>query len=259
MARLIDTHCHGYDTELYTKIPDWIVLAQKAGVEKVFLPNIDLNSFGKMWAIKEKYPDFLECMLGIHPCYVSQETEPLKTWLLAQLECYKNQIIAIGEIGLDYHWDTTYVTQQKEMFHFQLDLALTHDFSVNIHSRKANHELLPILKNYANKGLKGVLHCFSGSIEEAKEATGFGFSLGIGGVVTYKNTNLREILKEIPLEFIVLETDAPYLSPVPHRGQTNHSAYLTYIAQTLSEVYQLNVAEIGEITSNNAIRLYSLK
>ena len=165
---------------------------------------------------------------------------------------------AVGEIGLDFYWDKTYTQQQYEAFRIQIEWALQYNLPINIHTRDAMQETINVVKEYKGRGLKGVFHCFTGSYESAKQIIESGFLLGIGGVVTYKNAWLSETLSRIPLEHLMLETDAPYLTPVPFRGKRNESSYLHYVAEKLINIYQKDMEEIGEITTVNAMNLYSI-
>jgi len=191
-------------------------------------------------------------MIGLHPTYVKNDYLDQLTTLKAYLD--KSKFLAVGEIGLDYYWDVTYRNEQIDAFKTQCHWALDKNIWVDIHCRKAYADLITILSHKEFCQLKGIIHCFSGDASEAKRLTQLGYSLGIGGVITYKNTNLFESIKHIDLKYIVLETDAPYLTPVPFRGKTNHPQYLKLIAQKLADLYEVQVDEIIKITTENALK-----
>lgn len=252
--RLIDTHTHLYLDDFKNDFEEVRERAKQAGVEKFYLPSIDSSAIDDMLKLEEKYPAEFFPMIGLHPGSVKEdfkkELEVVETYLA------KRQFAAMGEIGLDFYWDITFKQQQLEAFSTQMELALQHKLPIVIHTRNAMRETIDLVKPFAARGLRGIFHCFGDSYETAKEIAGMGFCLGIGGVLTYKKANLGEAIKEIPLEFIVLETDAPYLTPVPFRGKRNESSYLIYIAQELAKVKGMSVEEIGEVTSNNAERVF---
>ena len=251
---LIDTHCHLYAEEFKEEADAVIARAKAQGVSKFYLPGIDSTEIAGMLALEQSYPGTCIAMMGLHPCYVKEnyrkELEIVKNWL------DKRPFAAVGEIGLDYYWDTSFKEQQQESFRLQMDWALEKGMPIVIHTRNAMQETIELVKPYAARGLKGIFHCFSGSNESAVQITQMGFLLGIGGVITYKNAGLGEVLANIELEHLVLETDAPYLTPVPFRGKRNESSYLTYILAKLSEVKQLPEAEIAAITTANAEKLF---
>jgi TatD DNase family protein len=251
---LIDTHCHLYAEEFKEEADAVIARAKAQGVSKFYLPGIDSTEIAGMLALEQSYPGTCIAMMGLHPCYVKenyrQELEIVKDWL------DKRPFAAVGEIGLDYYWDTSFKEQQQESFRLQMDWAFEKGMPIVIHTRNAMQETIELVKPYAARGLKGIFHCFSGSYESAVQITQMGFLLGIGGVITYKNAGLGEVLANIELEHLVLETDAPYLTPVPFRGKRNESSYLIYILAKLSEVKQLPEAEIAAITTANAEKLF---
>ena len=227
--------------------------AKAAGVERFYLPGIDSEVIPAMQQMEQ---DYQECamMMGLHPCSVNdrwkEELEVVSTWLS------NRKFPALGEIGLDFYWDTTYADQQYEAFRIQIEWALEHQLPIVIHTRNAMPETLAVVQEYKGRGLKGIFHCFSGSLEEAKQAIDAGFLLGIGGVVTYKNAGLKEVLTYVPLENLVLETDAPYLTPVPFRGKRNESSYLIHVVHCLQDVYQMPADEIAERTTSNAKAMF---
>jgi TatD DNase family protein len=252
--RLIDTHTHLYTKEFEKDFEQVLERARKAGVVKFYLPCIDSEVIGDMLRLEEKYPSEFFAMMGLHPASVKenflQELKVIEEYLS------KRKFAAVGEIGLDFYWDTTFKQEQFEAFNRQMELALQHESPIVIHTRNAMKETIEAVKPFAAKGLRGIFHCFGDSYEAAKKIIAMGFYLGIGGVLTYKNANLGDAIKDIPLEHIVLETDAPYLSPVPYRGKRNESSYLTVIAESLARVKSMTAEEIAEITSANAEKIF---
>lgn len=251
---LIDTHCHLYSEEFKEDIASVIERAKDAGVGRFYLPGIDSSAIGDMLALEEKYPGLCIPMMGLHPCYVKenfqQELDMVETWL------NKRPFVAIGEIGLDFYWDTTYSKEQYEAFSCQMQWALDRNLPIVIHTRHAMSETIETVKPFAEKGLRGIFHCFSGNAAEAKQVTDMGFYLGIGGVLTYKKSGLAEALEQIGIEKLVLETDAPYLAPVPYRGKRNESSYLLPIAARLAELKNLDIATVSAITTANAQKIF---
>ncbi len=254
--KLIDTHCHLYSQEFNEDRDVMIKRALQQGVEKFYLPAIDSTEIDGMLALEDKYPGVCIAMMGLHPCYVKENYESelaiVKEWL------NKRSFAAVGEIGLDFYWDTSFKEQQIEAFNLQMDWAFKKKLPIVIHTRNAMQETIEMVKPFAEKGLKGIFHCFSGSYESAQQIINMGFLLGIGGVVTYKNAGLGEVLSKIELEHLVLETDAPYLTPVPFRGKRNESSYLQYIVEKLSDIKQISAEEIAAITTANSDRLFKL-
>jgi TatD DNase family protein len=252
--RLIDTHTHLYLEEFKKDFDEVLTRAKNAGVEKFYLPGIASDVIDDMLKLEEQYPNVFFPMMGLHPCSVKE------TWQdeLKIVEEYwsKRRFVAVGEIGLDFYWDTTFTNQQYEAFTYQMELALRHTVPIVIHTRNAMKETIATVKPFAARGLRGIFHCFGDDADTAREIVDMGFLLGIGGVLTYKKANLGESLKDIPLESIVLETDAPYLSPVPYRGKRNESSYLLQVATRLAEVKNMTVEEVAEITSQNAEKIF---
>lgn len=251
---LIDTHCHLYSEEFDNDIGQVMERAMKKGVQRFYLPAIDSSATGAMLQLEEKYPGACYAMMGLHPCYVKEnykeELTHVEEWL------HKRKFAAVGEIGLDYYWDKTFAEEQVFAFRTQIEWALQYNLPIAIHTRNAMQQAIDIVKSYADKGLRGVFHCFSGSVEQAREIIKTGFYLGIGGVLTYKNAGLPEVLEKISLEHIVLETDAPYLTPVPFRGKRNESSYLEYVALKLADVKKVSLEEIAAITTRNAKNIF---
>lgn len=251
----IDSHTHLYDEQI-TADPEAINRAINAGVTKMYMPNCGHTTIEGMLQIADAYPANCFPTMGLHPCYVKEDYQNelalVEEWL------GKRKFYAIGEIGLDYYWDLTFKQQQIEAFEKQIDLALAHDLPIVIHSRESTRDCIDIVRKKQNGKLKGIFHCFSGTAEEAKEIIALGFYLGIGGVVTYKKTNLPDILKEVTLSNIVLETDAPYLAPVPYRGKRNESAYIPIIAEKIADIMGISAPEVADITTGNAEKIFPI-
>ena len=252
---IVDTHCHLYSEEFIGDIDEVIARAKCQGVVKFYLPAIDSNSLEAMLALENRYPTEVFAMMGLHPCYVKENYKTELQIMADQLT--KRTFVAVGEIGLDFYWDKTFATQQYEAFELQMQWALDKKMPIVIHTRYAMQETINMVKPFAAKGLTGIFHCFSGSYESAKQITDMDFMLGIGGVITYKNSGLPEALINIPSSYLVLETDAPYLTPVPFRGKRNESSYLQYIIEKLADIKQTSVEEMASITTENAARIFS--
>jgi TatD DNase family protein len=249
----IDTHCHLYSGEFSEDIDQLIERAQHAGVEKFYLPAIDSNTLQAMLALEAKNTACIS-MIGLHPCHVNasylQELAIVKEWL------DKRHFAAIGEIGLDYYWSTEFAGQQTAAFNQQMQWALDYKRPIVIHTRNAMQPTIDMVKPFADKGLRGIFHCFSGNADEAQQIVNMDFYLGIGGILTYKKSNLPETIANIPLEKMVLETDAPYLPPVPYRGKRNESSYIPIIAQKLAEIKNVALEEVAAITTANAEKIF---
>jgi len=249
-----DTHTHLYDQRFDQDREEMIRRALDAGVQKMYIPNCDHGTIAPMLEIESAWPEHCFAMMGLHPCYVKDDYETelavVEKWLA------ERSFAAVGEIGLDYYWDKAWVPQQKDAFQRQIDLALQHDLPIVIHSRESTADCIELIKKKQKGDLRGIFHCFSGSLEEAREIVDLGLYLGIGGVVTYKKSTLPEIVATLPLSAIVLETDAPYLSPVPHRGRRNESSYLPLIAAEVATIRECAVEEVAEITTANAAKIF---
>ncbi|HEX5025749.1 MAG TPA: TatD family hydrolase [Agriterribacter sp.] len=247
---VIDTHCHLYVKEFENDIEQVITHAQQQGVQQFYLPNIDSDSIEPMLQLEANYPGVCIAMMGLHPCSVKsdykQQLQIAEGWL------QKRKFAAVGEIGLDFYWDKSFEQQQFEAFRKQIELALQNQLPIVIHSREAMQQCIDVVSEYKGSGLTGIFHCFGGTVEEAERIIKLGFYLGIGGVLTYKKSGLTEVLKDISLEHLVLETDSPYLAPVPRRGKRNESAYLTYIIAALADIKNSTPGEVARITSANA-------
>lgn len=250
----VDTHAHLYDEQFdETRAAD-IQRAVDTGVDRIYLPNCDSTTIDPMMAMVRQWPEHCFPMMGIHPCYIKENYK--EELAIAEQWLQREKFAAIGEIGLDYYWDKTFVPQQKEAFDLQMDWALAYDLPIVIHTRDSIQDGIDAVRAKQNGKLTGVFHCFGGTKEEAKQIIDLGFYLGIGGVVTFKKSTLPDVLQDIPLESIVLETDAPYLSPVPYRGKRNESSYIPLIAEKVAAIKQCGQEEVGRITSSNANRLF---
>jgi len=251
---LIDTHCHLYLPEFTNDIHEVIVSAQKLGVSKFYLPAIDSAVIDDMLLLESNYPGICIPMVGLHPCSVKENY--LQELSIAEAYLHKRKFAAIGEIGLDFYWDTSFSAQQYEAFHIQMQWALDKQLPIVIHTRNAMKETIETVMPFAKKGLHGIFHCFSGNETEAKQIIDMGFYLGIGGVITYKNAGLAEVIAKIDAAHLVLETDAPYLTPVPYRGKRNESSYLQYIVEKIASVKNITAEEVAAITTANAEKIF---
>lgn len=254
---LIDTHTHLYLEQFDEDRDEVVQRAISHGVGKMFLPNIDKDSISDLLNLQKAYPDNFYIMAGLHPTSVKADYKDQLQRVSQELE--KGNYIAVGEIGIDLYWDTTFAQEQREALLYQFELSILHNLPVVIHSRDSFQEIISTIEEFNNPKLRGVFHCFTGTKEEAEIITRKGFYLGIGGVVTFKNSGLDKHLQDIPLEHLVLETDAPYLTPAPFRGKRNESSYVFHVADKLSQVYGKSVEEIAEITTANANKLFNIK
>lgn len=253
---LIDTHCHLDNEEFEEDLDEMFQRAREIGVNYFCLPAIDSESFPKMQALKSKYPQEVFLMTGLHPCHVKDNYKEELAFIHQSLQ--NNKYIAVGEIGIDLYWDKTTLVIQKEAFKQQLQWAIEFKLPIVIHARESLNEIFDVMDGLNLEGITGVFHCFSGDYEHAQKALSYGFYLGIGGVVTFKNGKIDQFLNQIPLEKIVLETDAPYLAPVPYRGKRNEPAYLLSVLKKLAEIYAVSENEIAHQTTNNAKKLFNL-
>ena len=253
---MIDTHTHLYAEEFDEDRKEAIQRALDKGITGFYLPAIDSESHAKMLQLEAEYPGKVFSMMGLHPCYVKPET-----WE-KELEMVKNYLDqrtfpAVGEIGIDLYWDQSTLDIQVKAFEQQIDWAIEKDLPIVIHTRESFDETFEVLEKKKHPKLRGIFHCFSGNLEQAKHATDLNFILGIGGVVTFKNGKIDQFLQEIPLDKIVLETDSPYLAPVPYRGKRNESSYLDLVAGKLVDIYGVDFSEIDRITTENAKKLFA--
>lgn len=251
---LVDTHIHLYAEEFNTDRAELIKKAFDNGVTSFYMPNIDSKSMAGMYALEEKYPSNCFAMMGLHPCYVKENYQ--EELSMVEKELSKRRFCAIGEIGIDLYWDKTYQKQQEEVFIKQMEWANDLSIPIIIHSRNATKEIISIVKQNQHLNPKGIFHCFSGDVNQAKEIIELGFYLGIGGVATFKNGGLDKVLSEIKMDKIVLETDAPYLAPVPYRGKRNIPLYLTLVAEKIALLKNMGVEEVASITTENAKKIF---
>jgi TatD DNase family protein len=252
---LIDTHTHFYLPEFDEDRDEVVASSIKNGVVKLLMPNIDAGSVKRMLAAADRYPGICYPMLGLHPTSVKEDYREQLEELKEILP--KRHFTAIGEIGIDLYWDKTFIREQRDSFHKQLSLSVETGLPVVIHSREAFDEIFDILSDFDGKGVRGVFHAFSGGIAEAEKAISAGFYVGIGGIVTFKNSGLDKVVKEIGPDRIVLETDSPWLAPVPHRGRRNESSYISIINRKLAEILDRDFEETASITYNNSLKLFN--
>lgn len=258
MTTLIDTHAHLYSRKFDHDRPEMVQRAVGAGVTCMYLPNIDSGSIAGMLGLEAEFPENCFAMMGLHPTSVQPDTyeselELVEKWLGAR------NWAGVGETGIDLYWDKTTLAIQQIAFERQCIWARELGRPVIIHSRSANAEALEIVRKTQDGRLRGIFHCFSGTLEEARAMIDLGFMLGIGGTLTYPKSELPALLREVPLEYIVLETDAPYLPPVPHRGKRNESAFVRHTAEALSEALSLPLETVASITTASALRLFGEK
>lgn len=253
--KIIDTHAHIYAKEFDQDRKEVLDRAKEVGVDKILMPNINSKSIDFMLQVEQDNPGYCLPMMGLHPCYVQdgfeKELYTVEDWLS------KREFVAVGEIGMDFYRDTSFKEEQIEAFKVQIDLAKKYNLPIAIHARNAIKETIELLEVYGN-GLKGVFHCFSGTVEEAQRIKEIGFYLGIGGVVTFKNAGLDKVLTDIGLNKLILETDCPYLSPVPYRGKRNESSFIPYIVSRMSDILDKTTGEVEIATTQNAKELFSL-
>jgi len=255
-VNIIDTHTHLYLKQFNKDIDLVINRSKDIGVKKFIFPAIDSTHFDDMHDLKNKYPGSIYLMSGLHPVDVKENYNEELEFVVNSLKGH--DYVAIGEIGIDLYWDETYLKQQQDAFEFQIRLAIKNDLPIVIHCREAFDEIFEILDKENCSKLRGVFHCFTGTLKQANRAIKLGFKLGIGGVVTFKNGGIDKFLSQIDLKHIVLETDSPYLAPVPFRGKRNESSYITYVIDKLSEIYGLPIKEIASVTTKNAEKVFAL-
>lgn len=251
----IDTHAHIYDEQFTGDIQDVLERSREADVATIYMPNIDHTSIDAMLELEHRSPKECIAMMGLHPGSVKKDFERE----LYQVEAWlgKRSFAAIGEIGLDYYWDTTFQAQQQEALRIQIALAKKYRLPIVLHTRDSTEDTIAIVEEYA-EGLTGVFHCFGGTVEEAQRITQLGFYLGLGGVSTFKNAGMNEVIPHLDRQRVVLETDSPYLAPVPHRGKRNEPANIPLIAQRIAEGWGVDLAEVSRQTTENAQRLFSV-
>lgn len=256
---MIDTHSHIYEPTFNADREEVIMRARQAGVEYILLPNINAESIEQMLDLCHLQPGYCFPMMGLHPTDIEENYKQILTEMKSLLATPDHPYIAIGEVGLDYYWDKSKAREQEETFRIQIEWAIKYHLPLSIHARNAHRQLVTALTEYRGEPLSGVFHCFGGTKEEALELLDFpDFVLGIGGVVTYKNSPLPETLTSVPLERIVLETDSPYLAPVPYRGKRNESAYVVEVLRKVAEIYNTSEQEVERVTNDNTKRIFPL-
>ncbi|RYD92798.1 MAG: TatD family deoxyribonuclease, partial [Sphingobacteriales bacterium] len=247
---LTDTHTHLYYEADAAKRDELMQRCKQNSIDRLFLPNVDAASVPMMFELLQAYPDNCYPMLGLHPCSVKENWE--EELAVIQPAIHQHKIYAVGEIGIDLYWDKTTLAEQVQAFKLQIKWAKALDLPIVIHCRDAFDEVYQVLLDERDEKLRGIFHCFSGTLEQAQKVINLGFYLGIGGVVTYKNAGLDKVVEQIDLKHLVLETDSPYLTPVPYRGKPNESSYLIYVAQKVADLHHKFVEEVAEITTANS-------
>jgi TatD DNase family protein len=251
--KIIDTHCHLYSGKLIDRIEEVTNHALASGVEKIYMPNVDSKSINDMLELESRFP-FCRAMMGLHPCSVNldykDELKIIDEWF------NKRAFVGVGETGIDLYWDKTYYEEQVKCFQYQIDLSIDIGIPIIIHSRDSLDITIDIISKRQNGKLTGVFHCYNGTIDQTKKIVDSGFYMGLGGVITYKNSNLDDMIKYMPMGNMVLETDSPYLSPVPQRGKENEPAYLTYVLDKICEIRNVSKEEVASSTSINAQKLF---
>lgn len=253
---LIDTHTHLYVSEFDDDRDAVIERALAAGVSQFVLPAIDAETTEAMHVLKRDYPKNMHLMMGLHPTHVNADHEEALHHVYQQLKVH--DFVAVGEIGMDLYWDKTYQKEQQQAFAQQIEWALSFDLPIVIHCREAFDEIFEVLESVKDKRLRGIFHCFTGDVSQAQRAINLNMLLGIGGVVTFKNSGLAETLAQVPLKHIVLETDSPYLAPVPFRGKRNESSYLPLVSVKIAAIYEISEEDVAKTTTQNAKQLFNI-
>jgi len=254
--QIIDTHTHLYLKQFNQDIDEVIKRAINNGVDKFIFPAIDSSYSKQMHDLQSKYSKNIYLMSGLHPVSVKENYKDELALVVKSLK--DHNYVAIGEIGIDLYWDKTFLKQQQDAFEFQIRLAISNDLPIVIHCREGFNEIFEILDAEKHEKLRGVFHCFTGTLDQAKRAINLGFKLGIGGVVTFKNGGIDKFINQISIDNIVLETDSPYLSPVPFRGKRNESSYIKYVLSKLSELYGISENELAKLTTENSKNIFRI-
>ncbi len=253
---LIDTHSHIYSTDFIHDMDEVVQRAYSNDIRKIVLPNIDSSSVKNLLDLADSYPHICVPLMGLHPTSVNQdyreELEVVEYWLK------KRKFYGIGEIGIDLYWDKSFLEEQTQAFRYQLDLARQYNLPVVIHVRDSFDEVYNVLTEVKDYKLNGVFHSFTGTIEQADLIVGLGFKIGVGGIITFKKNGLEQVIRQIDPKHLILETDAPYLTPTPFRGKRNESSYLVYIAQKIADLHQMAVGDIAKVTTENARKLFGI-
>jgi TatD DNase family protein len=253
---LTDTHTHLYSSQFQEDRNEMMQRSIDAGVTRLFVPSIDSSYTQRMYELESQFSENVFLMMGLHPTYVKENY--LEELAFVETELERRKFFAIGEIGMDLYWDKSFLKEQQYAFQHQIQLAKKYQLGINIHCRDAFDETFEVLESEKSTDLYGIFHCFTGDFEQAQRAISLGMKLGIGGVATFKNGKIDQFLHEIDLRHIVLETDAPYLAPAPHRGKRNESSYTLLVAQKLAEIYKVSVEEIAQITTENSKAVFGI-
>jgi TatD DNase family protein len=251
----VDTHAHIYSEQFDKDRHDMLEKCSEIGVKKIYMPNIDHTSIDDMMELEARYPSLCISMMGLHPCSVNKDFE--KELYLVEEWLGKRKFAAVGEIGIDLYWDKTFRAYQEEAFRIQVNWAKKYKLPIVIHCRESFEETITLVEDLKDDDLKGVFHCFTGSERDAKRAIDLGFYLGIGGVATFKNGGLDKVLPNVGAEFLLLETDSPYLAPTPHRGKRNEPTHIPLIAQKVADLKEMSIEELAKITTDNSEKLFS--
>lgn len=253
--QLVETHAHIYLDQFDKDLDEVIERSKELGITEIYMPNIDSESIDAMLELEHRYPGYCIPMMGLHPCSVNKSFEKelyvVEDWL------NKRDFVAVGEMGTDLYWDKAFFDQQKEAFNIQSKWAIDKDLPIVIHCRESIDETIELVSNLKVENFRGIFHCFSGTVEQAKKIVDLGFMLGIGGVATFKNGGLEPVLEAIALDHLVLETDSPYLAPVPHRGKRNEPAYVELVAQKIATVKKITQNDVAQATTENANRIFN--
>ncbi|MEQ9424014.1 MAG: TatD family hydrolase [Cyclobacteriaceae bacterium] len=253
--QFIDSHAHIYSPKFKSDIEDTIQRSIEAGVTKIYMPNIDHTSIDDMLELEMKFPEVCIPMMGLHPCSVKKDFE--KELYIVEEWLNKRKFVAVGEMGTDLYWDKTFWAEQKEAFRIQSEWAKEFDLPIVIHCRETIDETIELVAGLKSDNYRGIFHCFTGTIDQANQIIEYGFLLGIGGVSTFKNGGLDEVIPEIDLAHMVLETDSPYLSPVPHRGKRNEPSYIPIIGKRVADLKKCDLAEVAELTTKNTLQIFN--
>ncbi len=252
---MIDTHSHLYSRKFQEDLPAVIARAREV-LSHVFLPNIDIPSIAEMNALADRDRAFFKPMMGLHPCSVKEDWQAVLEQMEGEWD--KGGYVGVGECGLDYYWDKTFVPAQKEALRQQIAWAKAKQLPLILHCRDSMDDVIELVREGQDGRLRGIFHCFTGDVEQARKIQDLGFMMGIGGVLTYKTSQLPAVLAQVPLSALVLETDSPYLPPVPHRGKRNESSYIPLIARRLAEVKEVTIAVVARVTSENALKMFGM-
>lgn len=252
--QLIDTHAHLYAPAFSGEVAQIVQRSRDQHIRSIYMPNIDVSTIDNMLALEDQYPDLCHAMIGMHPCYIGKDFQKQ----LAQMETWlgRRSFVAIGEIGIDLYRDKTYQAQQEEALTIQLGWAQQYHLPIVIHCRGGIQYVLKLIEKYQGGSLRGIFHCFSGNLQEAEQIIALGFYVGVGGIITFKNSDLERVVAAIHLDHLVLETDAPYLAPTPYRGQRNEPGYLYHIAQKIAAIKGVALATVAQATTANAINVF---